>query len=85
MYSIFASIMIHFLNPFLMFFQVQLKMLLLELNDKKIPMKISVGVKSIRHYVKIFGFFNNCKTQFTNGWEKMTIKNEILHHKNQSL
>ena len=82
MCSTFTSIAIHFLDPSLVLFQVQLKMLSLELSNKKIPTKIPANVKSIHCHVKIFKFFNNCKTQLVNNWEKIIIKNEILHHEN---
>ena len=85
MCSIFISIAIHFLDSFLVLSQVQLKTFSFELNDEKIPTETLANVRSIRHHVKAFGFFNNCETQLVNGWEKTTIKNKILHHENQSL
>ena len=67
---VFISVAIYSLDSFLMFFQVQLKIFLLELNNKKIPTKILVNIKSIHHHVKIFRFFNNYKIQFVNGQKK---------------
>ena len=81
---VFIFIVIHSLNPSLVFSQIQLKILSLELNNEKTSIKIPASVKSICCYIKILRSFNNYKTQLANNWKKMTIKNKILHYKNQS-
>ena len=83
--SAFASAAIHPLDPSLVLSQVRLKTPSPELSDEKAPTKTPAGVRSIRRHVKALGPLNNREAQLANGWEKTTIKNEILHHENQGL